>query len=69
MSSTKHNKERGGSGIFLTCVMSRVERDELNVGALGLRTARYEVTYHTYLASGGGGGGGGGGATVIHTKR
>ena len=32
----------------------------------GSEQARYQVTYHAYLAKGGGGGGGGG--TVIHIK-
>ena len=39
---------------FLMCMMSGrkvVERTSLNVGALGLRTVRYQVTYHTYPAS------------------
>ena len=51
-------KERGGPGMFLHVrdVEGRkvVERAQLNVGELGLRTARRaKVTYHMYIASGG----------------
>ena len=49
-------EKRGGPGTFphVSDIKGRktVERPKMNVGVLGLRTGRYQVTYHMYLASG-----------------